>query len=174
MTDWPEDPSRPRSALDPRDERYRSHGPCCRVRQTLQIGPSEQATEDAYKVLWESKTPLEMNRADCGDGPGVGLLSLNFISFVSSSGDFTGPTRSIEIFLIRQGREADDRVDVVSIPLIKRTVALGFVQYPGGFPVPLDPAGGARFWLRTRVTADNNGTKWCILAGLMLARQNAF
>lgn len=170
----------PPSARDPRsltDPRYVTPLPtvgCCRVRQTLQIGPDEASGEQAFKNLWEARTELEMDNTDCGGGPGIGLLSINFVSFVSSSGDFTGPTREVEIFLIREGRDPAARQDVWSIPLLKRTIALGFIQFQGGFPVPLNPAGTRRFSLRTRVANDANGTKWSILCGLMLTSQNSF
>ncbi|KKL67071.1 hypothetical protein LCGC14_2138690, partial [marine sediment metagenome] len=130
-------PTRPASLVDPRAVPPGAPVPCCRVRQTLQIGPSESATLDRFSELWEAKSKLEMNHADCGGGPGIGLLSINFVSFVSSSGDFTSPTREIEIFLIREGLPPNARQDVWSIPLIKRTTTLAFIQFQGGFPVPL-------------------------------------
>ena len=46
--------------------------------------------------------------------------------------------------------------------------------FEGGFPVPMDPAGSARFALRTRVGADVAGEPWAILCGLMLTAQNSF
>lgn len=169
-------PTRPTSLVDPRAVPPNVEPvPCCRVRQTLQIGPDEFAEVERFQDLWEAKSKLEMDHTDCGGGPGIGLLSINFVSFVSSSGDFSGPTREIEIFLIREGLKPDARQDVWSVPIVKRTVALALIQFPGGFPVPVSPGGGgARFELRTRVAQKNTGDKWSIMVGLMLTYQNAF
>ncbi len=164
----------PRILTDPRDVVLADPVGCCRVRQTLQIGPAEESSDDIFKTLWEGRTELEMGTTDCGAGPGVGLLSMNFVSFTSSSGDFSGPTRQIEVFLTRSSKKPDLRTDVVSVPIFRGTTALMLRQFQGGFPVPLNPHGPYRFSLRTRVAQQNNGTRWSFLCGLMLTRQNAF
>lgn len=145
---------------------------CCQVPQTMAIGPGDKTPPGAavWGDLWETRTPLEMHhRAPCSGG----LLSLNFLSFVSSNGDYTAPIRSLELFLIRSSVNPENRVDTVSIPIFKGTVALYFRQFTGGFPVPLNTAGKARMELRSRVGAGPN-ERWTILCGLMLTLQNEF
>ena len=162
----------PRDEQDPRDERNGIVVPCCSVRHTLQIGPSEEIPpgDGKWGVLWESTTPFEMNQAECEDG----LLSINFVSFQTSSGDYITTTRAIELFLVRSSAEKDARADVWAIPLFVGTVASFFEQYEGGFPVPLDPGGdGARMRLRVRVGA-GAAQPWSVLAGVMLTAQNRF
>jgi hypothetical protein len=167
---WHVNPQRPRQDLDPRDEPMPTRVGGCRVRQTLQIGPQEEAPIGAFRAVFNGRTPLEMDQASYGPG----LLSINFVSFATSAGDFESATRDLEIFLVRSSADKGDRQDVWSVPIFKGTVALFLQQFEGGFPVPMDPAGSARFALRTRVGADVGGEPWSILCGLMLTAQNSF
>ncbi len=161
----------PRDESDPRSVPTEIVVPCCKVRQTLQVGPEEEIPpgDGRWGVLWESVTPLEQGQADCDDG----LLSLNFVSFQTSSGDYITTTRAIELFLVRSNSPSDARADVWAIPLFVGTVASFFAQYEGGMPVPLDPGGPARMWLRVRV-ASGASQPWSVLAGVMQTAQNSF
>lgn len=157
-----------------RDARLVQPSPCCSVRATLSIGlPREVPPGDPkWGALWEARTPLEFADARCKDG----LLSLNFVSFQTSSGDYITTTRAIEIFLVGSSADKTARQDVWSIPLFVGTVASFFEQYEGGFPVPLEVGaseGGARMALRTRVAVGAN-EPWAFLAGVMLTAQNSF
>jgi hypothetical protein len=151
------------------DQATEGPGGCCQVRNTLQIGPSEEVPDgDArWGVTWESKTPFSRGSRICDEAS----LAINFVSFATSSGDFATVTRAVELFLVRSSADISNRLDVWSVPLFKGTRALHFVQFEGGFPVPRDPAGDGFMRLRTLVAAGAT-TPWSILCGVMLTLQN--
>lgn len=161
---------------DQRDPRESPLAPdlvgCCQVYQTMEIGPGTKTPPGAAVLgqLWNTRTPLEMHhRAPCSGG----LLALNELSFATSNGDYTAPLRGLELFLIRTGVNPDDRVDPVTIPIFKGTVALYFRHFAGGFPIPLNTSGRSRMELRVRV-APGPAEPWAVTVGLMLTLQNEF